>query len=150
MRRQPIGPYILGGWSAGGVVAYEVAKQLSYLSKANPDKNWYVEKLILIDSPCPVKLEPLPARLHHFFDEIGLLDEAGYAVFDEGQVGKVHAEEGNARWIRFVEGFAVLGEVFGGAHEFAHGFEGVFGLAVDLLPGAREAVNGCCAEGRDD
>ncbi|KAK5088555.1 polyketide synthase [Lithohypha guttulata] len=73
MRRQPIGPYILGGWSAGGVVAYEVAKQLSQLSKSNPDKNWYVEKLILIDSPCPVKLEPLPARLHHFFDEIGLL-----------------------------------------------------------------------------
>lgn len=73
MRRQPIGPYILGGWSAGGVVAYEVAKQLSALSKTNPDKNWYVEKLILIDSPCPVKLEPLPARLHHFFDEIGLL-----------------------------------------------------------------------------
>ncbi|KAK5951062.1 polyketide synthase [Knufia fluminis] len=73
MRRQPVGPYILGGWSAGGVVAYEVAKQLSQLAKSNPDKNWYVEKLILIDSPCPVKLEPLPARLHHFFDEIGLL-----------------------------------------------------------------------------
>ena len=73
MRRQPIGPYILGGWSAGGVVAYEVAKQLSQLSKSNTDKNWYVEKLILIDSPCPVKLEPLPARLHHFFDQIGLL-----------------------------------------------------------------------------
>ncbi|KAK4933935.1 polyketide synthase [Elasticomyces elasticus] len=73
MRRQPIGPYILGGWSAGGVIAYEVCKQLSYMAKTNPEKNWYVEKLVLIDSPCPVKLEPLPARLHHFFDEIGLL-----------------------------------------------------------------------------
>jgi iterative type I PKS product template protein len=73
MRRQPLGPYILGGWSAGGVVAYEVTRQLSDLAKANPDKNWYVEKLILIDSPCPIRLEPLPARLHHFFDEIGLL-----------------------------------------------------------------------------
>lgn len=73
MRRQPIGPYILGGWSAGGVVAYEVTRQLNDLAKANPGKNWYVEKLILIDSPCPVRLEPLPARLHHFFDEIGLL-----------------------------------------------------------------------------
>lgn len=73
MRRQPIGPYILGGWSAGGVVAYECAKQLSEMAKNSPDKNLYVEKLILIDSPCPVKLEPLPARLHHFFDEIGLL-----------------------------------------------------------------------------
>ena len=73
MRRQPLGPYILGGWSAGGVVAYEVTRQLSDLEKTNPGKNWYVEKLILIDSPCPIRLEPLPARLHHFFDEIGLL-----------------------------------------------------------------------------
>ena len=73
MRRQPIGPFILGGWSAGGVVAYEVTRQLSDLAKKNPGKNWFVEKLILIDSPCPIRLEPLPARLHHFFDEIGLL-----------------------------------------------------------------------------
>ena len=73
MRRQPIGPYVLGGWSAGGVVAYEVTRQLAELEKTNPGKNWYVEKLILIDSPCPIRLEPLPARLHHFFDEIGLL-----------------------------------------------------------------------------
>ena len=73
MRRQPLGPYIFGGWSAGGVVAYEVTRQLSDLHKANPGKNWYVEKLILIDAPCPIRLEPLPARLHHFFDEIGLL-----------------------------------------------------------------------------
>ncbi|KIX09737.1 uncharacterized protein Z518_00818 [Rhinocladiella mackenziei CBS 650.93] len=73
MRRQPVGPYILGGWSAGGVVAYEVTRQLSDLAKLHPDKNYYVEKLILIDSPCPIRLEPLPARLHHFFDEIGLL-----------------------------------------------------------------------------
>ena len=73
MRRQPVGPYILGGWSAGGVVAYEVTRQLSDLAKRYPDRKYYVEKLILIDSPCPIRLEPLPARLHHFFDEIGLL-----------------------------------------------------------------------------
>ncbi|KAF2838514.1 ketoacyl-synt-domain-containing protein [Patellaria atrata CBS 101060] len=65
-RRQPRGPYIIGGWSAGGVVAYEVAMQLLAMGEK-------IEKLILIDSPCPVNLEPLPARLHHFFDQIGLL-----------------------------------------------------------------------------
>ena len=69
-RRQPEGPYYIGGWSAGGVVAYEVAVQLM----ARGEK---VEKLLLIDSPCPVKLEPLPARLHHFFDQIGLLGTGG-------------------------------------------------------------------------
>lgn len=73
LRRQPTGPYLLGGWSAGGVIAYEVTRQLDDMNKANPAGNYYVEKLILIDSPCPVALEPLPARLHHFFDDIGLL-----------------------------------------------------------------------------
>ena len=69
-RRQPEGPYYLGGWSAGGVLAYEIACQLL----AQGDK---IAKLLLLDSPCPVKLEPLPARLHHFFDQIGLLGSGG-------------------------------------------------------------------------
>lgn len=65
-RRQPEGPYIIGGWSAGGVMAYEVAQQL-----VNSGEK--VESLVLIDAPCPVALDPLPARLHIFFDQIGLL-----------------------------------------------------------------------------
>ena len=72
-RRQPEGPYTLGGWSAGGVVAFEVARQFYELGKTNPGMNCAVEKLIMIDSPCPIALEPLPGRLHEFFDEIGLL-----------------------------------------------------------------------------
>ncbi|KAL1587284.1 Non-reducing polyketide synthase PKS1 [Cladosporium halotolerans] len=65
-RRQPVGPYIVAGWSAGGVIAYAVAQCLL----ANGEE---VEKLMLLDSPCPVNLAPLPARLHVFFNEIGLL-----------------------------------------------------------------------------
>ena len=65
-RRQPHGPYTLGGWSAGGVVAYEAARQLLADGET-------VDRLILLDSPCPLALEPLPSRLHHFFDKIGLL-----------------------------------------------------------------------------
>ncbi|KAF2752236.1 polyketide synthase PksA [Sporormia fimetaria CBS 119925] len=65
-KKQPKGPYIVGGWSAGGVMAYEVAQQLV----RNGEK---LESLILIDAPCPVALDPLPARLHIFFDRIGLL-----------------------------------------------------------------------------
>ena len=65
-RRQPLGPYHLGGWSAGGVVAYEVAQQLIQEGET-------VSHLILLDSPCPIRLEPLPARLHRFLDQIGLL-----------------------------------------------------------------------------
>jgi iterative type I PKS product template protein len=65
-RRQPEGPYIIGGWSAGGVMAYEVTQQLINSGEK-------VESLVLIDAPCPVALAPLPARLHIFFDQIGLL-----------------------------------------------------------------------------
>lgn len=65
-RRQPHGPYYFGGWSAGGVVAFEITQLL--LRDAER-----VEKMIFFDSPCPVNLEALPARLHHFFNDIGLL-----------------------------------------------------------------------------
>ena len=70
-RRQPEGPYFIGGWSAGGVTAYEVCCQLMA-------KNEKVERLILIDAPAPhTAREPLPPRLHHFFDQIGLLGSDG-------------------------------------------------------------------------
>ncbi|KAL8854505.1 MAG: hypothetical protein Q9221_000776 [Calogaya cf. arnoldii] len=65
-RRQPGGPYYLGGWSAGGVVAYEVCLQLIADGES-------IACLILLDSPCPIQLETLSARLHVFLDEIGLL-----------------------------------------------------------------------------
>ena len=44
-RRQASGPYILGGYSAGGYYAFEVAKHLRRAGQV-------VEKLVLIDSPC--------------------------------------------------------------------------------------------------
>ncbi|PYI02699.1 putative polyketide synthase [Aspergillus sclerotiicarbonarius CBS 121057] len=51
--RQPTGPYFLGGWSAGGVLAYELTRQLLAQGDA-------VDRLILIDSPYPIGLEALP------------------------------------------------------------------------------------------
>ncbi|KAH7374166.1 BcPKS12, polyketide synthase [Cadophora sp. MPI-SDFR-AT-0126] len=67
-RRQPTGPYMLAGWSAGGVIAFEAVNQLT----KNGDE---VDKLILIDSPCPDIIEPLPASLHRWFASIGLLGD---------------------------------------------------------------------------
>ena len=46
---QPTGPYYLGGWSMGGVVAYEMSLQLQQAGES-------VEGLILIDSPAPVSI----------------------------------------------------------------------------------------------
>ncbi|OCT48088.1 Conidial yellow pigment biosynthesis polyketide synthase [Cladophialophora carrionii] len=71
-RRQPQGPYILGGWSAGGICAYEACLQLSAMGES-------VEKLIYLDVPCPLPPQALPPRLHHFFDSIGLLGQEGEA-----------------------------------------------------------------------
>ncbi|KAK1725305.1 type I polyketide synthase [Colletotrichum acutatum] len=61
LRRQPRGPYDLGGWSAGGICAYEVALMLTRAGHR-------VDRLILIDSPSPIGLEKLPPRLYDFLD----------------------------------------------------------------------------------
>ncbi|KAJ5379344.1 polyketide synthase [Penicillium cosmopolitanum] len=71
-RRQSEGPYILGGWSAGGVLAYAVACQLIEIEEE-------IEALLLIDSPCPINLQPLPSELLHFVDSLGLLGVQGSA-----------------------------------------------------------------------
>ena len=48
---QPTGPYLLGGWSLGGVVAVEVARQLGAAGQA-------VERLMLLDSAIPESALP--------------------------------------------------------------------------------------------
>ncbi|KAI1082602.1 putative polyketide synthase [Whalleya microplaca] len=50
------GPYLLGGWSFGGVVAFEAARRLAAQGKA-------VIGTILIDSPPPLNHQPLSPRI---------------------------------------------------------------------------------------
>ncbi|EGE06072.1 malonyl CoA-acyl carrier protein transacylaset [Trichophyton equinum CBS 127.97] len=64
-RRQPHGPYYLGGWSAGGILAYEAARELYNQGETT-------SRLILLDPPNPIGLEKLPPNLFHFFETIGL------------------------------------------------------------------------------
>jgi naphtho-gamma-pyrone polyketide synthase len=68
-RRQPTGPYNFGGWSAGGICAYDAARQLIF------EEGERVDRLLLLDSPFPIGLEKLPPRLYSFFDTIGLFGE---------------------------------------------------------------------------
>ena len=72
-RRQPKGPYHIGGWSAGGVISYETVRQLI-------DMGDEVQTLVFIDTPCPLIIEPLPGTLHRFFGSIGLLGEGDGAI----------------------------------------------------------------------
>lgn len=69
-RRQPTGPYFLGGWSAGGICAFEAAQQLARDGSTT-------EKLILIDSPNPIGLENPPQRMYDFFESIGIFGSSG-------------------------------------------------------------------------
>ncbi|KAL4903435.1 conidial yellow pigment biosynthesis polyketide synthase [Aspergillus multicolor] len=68
-RRQPKGPYNLGGWSAGGICAYDAARELIL------QQGETVDSLLLLDSPFPIGLEKLPPRLYGFFNSIGLFGE---------------------------------------------------------------------------
>jgi naphtho-gamma-pyrone polyketide synthase len=67
-RRQPHGPYYLGGWSAGGICAYDAVQELSRSGEE-------VARLILLDSPFPIGLEKLPPRLYDFFNTCGLFGD---------------------------------------------------------------------------
>jgi oxalate---CoA ligase len=62
-RRQPSGPYLLGGWSADGVLAFEMAQQLL----ASGEK---VALLALFDTPNPrvLRNRPLRRRASGLFD----------------------------------------------------------------------------------
>ena len=72
-RRQPKGPYHVGGWSAGGVISFETVRQLLEAGDV-------VETLIFIDTPCPLIIEPLPSSIHRFFGSIGLLGDGEGAL----------------------------------------------------------------------
>ncbi|KAH8600642.1 Alpha/Beta hydrolase protein [Bisporella sp. PMI_857] len=69
-QRQPEGPYILGGWSAGGYYSFEVAKFLVL-------KGERVKKLVLIDSPCRLVYEELPMEVVHYLSKNNLMGNWG-------------------------------------------------------------------------
>ncbi|KAJ5087583.1 Alpha/Beta hydrolase protein [Penicillium angulare] len=69
-QRQPQGPYILGGWSAGGYYSYEVAENLRRQGE-------HVSKLILLDSPCRPDFEELPIQVVEYLSAHGLMGNWG-------------------------------------------------------------------------
>ncbi|KAF2661513.1 alpha/beta-hydrolase [Lophiostoma macrostomum CBS 122681] len=71
IRRQQLeGPYLLGGWSAGGYYSFEVAKILLRDGQK-------VEKLLLIDSPCRLVYEPLPFEVVQFLSTQNMMGGYG-------------------------------------------------------------------------
>lgn len=64
-RRQSHGPFHLGGWSAGGILAYCVTQMLI-------GEGEEVANLLLIDSPAPTGLSHLPQRFYDHCQSTGL------------------------------------------------------------------------------
>ena len=64
-RRQPTGPYHLGGWSSGGAFAYVVAE--SFINQGEE-----VHSLIIIDAPVPQVMEKLPIEFYEHCNSSGL------------------------------------------------------------------------------
>ncbi|KAL3469059.1 hypothetical protein BJX99DRAFT_265554 [Aspergillus californicus] len=69
-REQPTGPYHLGGWSVGGVLAFEATKQLHAAGHET-------RLLLLIDAPCPAVLPPMSKRFIRSLEKRGVLPSAG-------------------------------------------------------------------------
>lgn len=68
---QPKGQqYTLGGWSAGGYYAFEVAKLLTSAGEK-------VRRMILIDSPCRLEFEALPEQVVGELTRKGLMGASG-------------------------------------------------------------------------
>lgn len=76
-RRQPWGPYRLGGWSAGGILAFRAAQILI-------QEGEQVESLVLIDSPPPTGLDPLP---EHWYEHCTSADLFGTISRQKGTAG---------------------------------------------------------------
>ncbi|RYC64066.1 hypothetical protein CHU98_g2180 [Xylaria longipes] len=64
-RRQANGPYDLGGWSAGGILAFRATQMLC-------EQGEQVLSLVLIDSPTPQGLDRLPQHFYDFCDSLSL------------------------------------------------------------------------------
>ena len=64
-RVQSVGPYYFGGWSAGDILAYEAAQELSRQGQTTA-------KLILLDSPNPIETQSPPKQMYEFLESLNM------------------------------------------------------------------------------
>lgn len=72
-RRQPTGPYSFAGWSAGGILSYGAAQVLM------EREGEAVHDLIMLDSPAPEHLKPLPEHFFEYCSTSGMFGGLGVA-----------------------------------------------------------------------
>ncbi|UJO24851.1 hypothetical protein CLAFUW4_14268 [Fulvia fulva] len=93
-RRQPRGPYFLGGYSTGGIAAFDAAQALERMGEK-------VERLILIDTPCPIHIQRLPSRLMTYLKSTQIFDSRGRQppdwVFEHFEANTANLQKYRAR-----------------------------------------------------
>jgi amino acid adenylation domain-containing protein len=64
---QPAGPYLVGGWSSGGVIAFAIARQL----EAEGER---VERVVMLDTPAPQQHDAVDAytMLRWFLEDLNI------------------------------------------------------------------------------
>ncbi len=75
---QPTGPYVLGGWSSGAVIAFEAARRLEESGEA-------VERIVVLDSPAPALTREVDEAqlLVWFLEDLGIGLLPGHAPVRE-------------------------------------------------------------------
>lgn len=81
---QPQGPYMLGGWSLGGLHAYEVARQFLFDGER-------VRCLLLMDAPSPNFLGHISDPARELLQETGLFAAAGQVVIGKKALARVNS-----------------------------------------------------------
>ena len=87
-RVRPHGPYRLGGWSLGGLISFEIARQLQARGEE-------IESLILIDSTAPTTVRQIPTEVHQ--------TPIKYSTIDSNLLGSLLADLGGLKGQAFAE-----------------------------------------------
>ncbi|XPT00024.1 Noranthrone synthase [Ascochyta lentis] len=74
-RRQPHGPYHVGGWSSGGAFAFMVAELLINHGEE-------VHSILVIDAPVPQPMEKLPVEFYEYCNSLGLFPQQAGGLAD--------------------------------------------------------------------
>lgn len=119
---QPQGPYTLGGWSSGGTIAFEMARQLELRREE-------VDCLIVVDSPAPTVHTPIAdvEMLRGFFEDLDL----GLPV-DKADAEALAGCEGEAQFERALSLFPSKPAIFSQPKQL-YQFYRVFKRIVDSV-----------------